>query len=136
MLDFVALHHALLGNNFFQQHAKFWNVPLAIAQRVKKPAFGVLGADLECRLERAACGDHAQVLVEDKNGLADGVDNALRQCPGVSDGGELFPEAGSLHNASPRSFLAAKNDFGRVSVGAPRDCPTFSHAIYAANESV
>src|SRR6202035_4728420 len=114
----LALHHALLGNDFFQQHTKLRNVPLSIAQRVKKPAFGVLGTDLECRIERAARGDHAQVFVEDKNGLADGVDNALRQCPRISDGGELFPEAGSVHKASPRNFPAATNDFGRVPVGA------------------
>src|SRR5579864_9474437 len=102
MLDFIAVHHALLGNDFFQQHAKFWNVPLSIAQRVKKSAFGVLGADLECRIERAARGDHAQVFVEHKNGLANGVDDALSECPRIADAGELFPKAGSLHKASPK----------------------------------
>src|SRR5580692_8541560 len=122
MLDFIALHHALLGNDFFQQHAKFWNVPLSIAQRVKKPAFGVLGADLECRIERAARGDHAQVLVEDKNGLADGVDNALRECPRIGDGGELFLKASSAHKASP-GWFAANNDIGRMSVRAPPRLP-------------
>src|ERR1700733_9414641 len=104
MLDFIALHHALLGNNFFQQHAKLRNVPLSIAQRVKKSAFGVLGADLECRIEGAARGDHTQVFVEDKNGLAHSVDNALSECPRIADGGELFPESGSWHKASPRSL--------------------------------
>src|ERR1700731_3915021 len=117
MLDFIALHHALLGNDFFQKHAKFWNVPLAVAQRVKKPAVGVPGADLECRIERAARGDHAQVFVEDKNGLADGVDNALRECPRIGDGGELFLKASSAHKASPGCF-AANNDFALVSVAA------------------
>src|SRR5580700_12097536 len=97
MLDFIAIHHALLGNNFFQQNAKLRNVPLSIAQRVKKPAFGVLGVDLESQIEGAARGDHAQVFVEYKNGLANSVDNALSECPRISDGSELFPEAGSLH---------------------------------------
>src|ERR1700722_18032711 len=122
MLDFIALHHALLGNDFFQKHAKFWNVPLAVAQRVKKPAVGVPGADLECRIERAARSDHAQVFVEDKNGLAHSVDNALSECPRISDAEELFPKASSLHKASPGCF-AAKNDIGRVSVGAPPSLP-------------
>src|SRR5580693_3427444 len=102
MLDFIALHHALLGNDLFQQHAKLRNVPLSIAQRVKKPAVGVPGADLECRIKGPARGDHAQVFVEYKNGLANSVDNALSECPGISDGGELFPEAGSLHTAPAR----------------------------------
>src|ERR1700682_4162514 len=123
MLDFIAVHHAMLGNNFFQQHAKFWNVPLAIAQRVKKSAFGVVGADLECRIERAARGDHAQGVVEYKNRLAHGVDNTLSECPRIADGGELFPKASSWHKASSRCFLAAKNDFGRVSVGATPRLP-------------
>src|SRR5580698_9127144 len=102
MLDFVALHYALLGNNFFQQYAKLRNVPLSIAQRVKQPAIGVLGADLEVRIEGAAGSDHAQVFVEDKNRLADSVDNALGECPCIGDGGELFLEAGSLHKAPAR----------------------------------
>ncbi len=34
MLDLIALHHAALGDDFFQQHAKLRNVPLPIAQCV------------------------------------------------------------------------------------------------------
>src|SRR5580704_17895180 len=112
MLDFIALHHAMLGNNFFQQHAKLWNVPLFIAQRVKKSAFGVLGADLECRIEGATRGDHAQVFVEYKKGLADGVDNALSECPSIGDVRELFPESSSLHKA-PARFPRCEQRLGR-----------------------
>src|ERR1700680_228573 len=110
MLDFIALHHALLGNDFLQQYAKLRNVPLSIAQRVKKPAIGVLGADLECRIEGAARGDHAQVFIEYKNGLADCVQHNLSECPPIDDGGELLPEAGSVHKALARySVLPNKN---------------------------
>src|SRR5580692_10327141 len=136
MLDFIAVHHALLGNNFFQQHAKLRNVPLSVAQRVKQPAVGVLGADLECRIEGAARGDHAQVFVEYENGLADSVDNALSERPSIGDARELFPETGSLHKAPARYFVAAKNDFGRLPVGQCRECPTFHCATYAEDESV
>ena len=69
---------------------------MSIAQRVQKSALGVLGADLECRIEGAARRDHAQLFVEHKNRLADRVDNALRERPRIRDGGELFPEAGRL----------------------------------------
>lgn len=103
MLHFIAFHHALLGDDFFQQHAKLGNVPLAVAERQKQPALGVLGADLECRVEGAAGGDHAKVPVEDKDGLADSVDNALRKRPGICDHGELFSEAGLLHGNSVNS---------------------------------
>src|ERR1700722_5458779 len=118
MLDFIALHHALLGNNFFQQHTKLRNVPLSIAQGIKKSAIGVLGADLECRIERAARGDHAQLFVEDKNRLADSVDDALSECPCIGDGGELFLEAGSLHKAPVRYSLLRNKNFSRMPVGA------------------
>ena len=131
MLDFIALHHALLGYDFFQQHAKLWNVPLSIAQRVKKPALGVLGADLECRIEGAARGDHAQVFVEHKNRLADSVDNALSERPRIGDGGELVPEAVCLHQAPARYFRAANKDFGRVPVAAMRRSTNLdAYALY------
>ena len=86
MLDLIALHHALLGYDFFQQIAKLWNVPLPVAQRVKMPALGLLAVDLERRIEGAARGDHAQLLVEHKNGLADRIDNGLRKRPRIRDG--------------------------------------------------
>src|SRR5580700_5267773 len=123
MLDFIALHHALLGNNFFQEHTKLRNVPLSIAQRVKKSAFGVLGTDLECRIEGAARGDHAQVFVEHKHGLADSVDNALSECPRISDSGKLFPEAGSLHKAPARYFVLRNENLYRGPVWAIRRSP-------------
>src|SRR5580704_9216795 len=122
MLDFIALHHALLGNNFFQQHTKLRNVPLSIAQGIKKSAIGVLGADLECRIERAARGDHAQLFVEDKNRLADSVDDALSECPRIGDGAELFPEAGSQHKP-PRGVLMLRGKDGRMPVKAMRRAP-------------
>ena len=99
VLDLIALHHAVLGNDFFQQHAKLRNVPLSVAQRVKKSAVGVLRAHLECRIEGAARGDHAQLFVEHKNRLADSVDNALRERTGICDVDELLSEIGYLHSA-------------------------------------
>src|SRR5512144_2443013 len=100
MLDWIALHHAMLWYDFFQQHSKFWNVPLSITQSVKKSALGIFGRHLECRIERSARGDHAQFFVEHKNRLANRVDNALSKCARVSDGSELFPEVRWLHSAS------------------------------------
>ena len=101
VLDLVAFHHALLGQDFFQQQPELWNVPLPVAQRIERSALGVLGADLEYRIEGAVCGDHAQFLVEDENRLADRVHDALSERQRVRDGGELFPKAGRLHKRSP-----------------------------------
>src|ERR1700677_4708920 len=108
MLDLITLHHAFVGNDFFQQHTKLGNVPLSSAQRVKKSAFGVLGANLEGRIEGAAGGKHAEVLVEHQDGLADSVDNALSEGPRVDNGGELSSKAGLLHNISAIYVRAPK----------------------------
>ena len=104
MLDLIAFHHAVLGYDFLQQHSKFGNVPLSVTQRVKKSTLGILRAHLECRIERSARGDHTQLFVEYKNRFANSVDNALSECTRVSDGRELFPEIGWLHNASATDF--------------------------------
>jgi hypothetical protein len=92
------------------------------------------GADLECRIEGAARGDHAQVFVEYKNGLADSVNNTLSECPRISDGGELFPEAASVHKALARYSVLRNKNFGRV--GQCEECPAFNRTIYAEDESV
>ncbi len=67
IFDLIVLHHAVLGYDLFQEQAKLRNVPVTIAQLVKQPAFGIFGSNLECPIERAARGDHAQVLVEHQN---------------------------------------------------------------------
>ena len=64
VLDLMTFNLALLGYDFFQQHAKLWDVPLSIAQRVKKAALGILWAHFECRIKGSAGGDHAQLFVE------------------------------------------------------------------------
>ena len=100
VLDLIAFHHAVLGNDLFQEHAELRDVPLAVAQRVEQPALGVLGADPEGQVEGTAGGDHAQLLVENDDGLAHRVDNALGKRTGIREGGELFPDARQLHDAS------------------------------------
>ena len=92
MFDLIALHLAMFGYDFFQQHSKLRNVPLAIAQLVKKPALGIQGTNLEDLIKRAARGYHAQVFVEHQNRLADRVDNGLGERTRIFDGGKLFPE--------------------------------------------
>ena len=107
MLDLIALHHAFLGQDFFQQRAELRDVPLSVAQRIKQPALGVLGADLEDRIERPVRRDHAQILVQHENRLAHGVDNALGERQRVRDDGELFSKAGCVHD-SPAMFAPSQ----------------------------
>src|SRR6188472_1636504 len=58
VLDFIIFHDAVLGYDLFEQHAKLWDVPLSIAQRVKKSALCILGPNLEPRIEGSASSDH------------------------------------------------------------------------------
>ena len=97
VLDLIALHDVLLGDDLLQQHAKLGNVPLSVAQRVKKPALRILGPDLEIRIKGTARGNHAKSFVEHQDRLADSVDNALSKRPSIRDIGELVPEVGCLH---------------------------------------
>jgi hypothetical protein len=108
VLDLIAFHHALLGDDFFQKHTKLRDVPLAIAQRIKRPALSVVRLDLECGIEGAAGGNHPQLVVEHQDRLADRVDDALGECPCIRDGGKLFSETCRLHKASSKSPCASK----------------------------
>jgi hypothetical protein len=77
VLDLVAVHDKLLRQDFFQQHPQRGDVPLAVAQRVQQPALRILRVGAEGVVERAAGGDDAQVLIQDKEWLAHGVDDGL-----------------------------------------------------------
>ena len=79
MFGLIVLHHAVLGYDLFQEKARLRNVPLTIAQRVKQPAFGGFGSNLECPIERAVCGDHAQVLVEHQDRFTNRIYDRLRE---------------------------------------------------------
>jgi len=79
MFGLIVLHHAALGYDLFQEQARLRNVPLTIAQRVKQLAFGSFGSNLECPIERAVCGDHAQVLVEHQDRFTNRIYDRLRK---------------------------------------------------------
>jgi hypothetical protein len=76
-LDLERIHDGMLRGDVGQQRAQFRDVPLAIAQRVHGKTLHVLTLHPECQIERAVCGDDAQILVEHQQGLADGVDDRL-----------------------------------------------------------
>ncbi len=100
MLDLVALHNALPGDDGLQQFSEFWNVPLPVAEGIQKPALGVFRNDLKGRIERSARGDDPQIFVQHKNGFADCIDNGLGKGTGVLDIGELIPEGDRIHELS------------------------------------
>ena len=92
MLNFVFIHRALTGYNFFQQQAELWNVPFAAAQFVKALSLCFVGIGRELYIERPTCGDDPQVSVEDDQGFTNGVNHRLRERTGVFDLAELLAE--------------------------------------------
>ena len=85
LLDFVRLHHGVARQDLLQQHPQLGDVPLAVPQRVDRTAFDILNVELERQIERTACGDHAQVPVEDQQRLADRVHDGLGQHAPIID---------------------------------------------------
>ena len=76
-LDFVRFHHGVLRPDVLQQQPKLGDIPLPIAKPVNRPAVDVLTIQLERQIESAVCGDDAQVLIEDKQRIADRIHNRL-----------------------------------------------------------
>ncbi len=85
LLDLISLHHGMPRQDFLQQQSQIGDVPFAIAQRVDEAALNVLFGDLERQIEGAACRDDAEVFVEDQEGLANGVDDRLRERASIID---------------------------------------------------
>jgi hypothetical protein len=60
-------------------------VPLAVAERVERPAQNVLAVDLERQEVGAADGKHAQVAVKHEQGFAHRIHDGLRERPRILD---------------------------------------------------
>ena len=79
VLHLKVVQHTVIGSDLFQQRAQGRNIPLAITQRVQQLALRFLPVDAECQVERAACRNDAQVLVEDQERLAHRINDGLRK---------------------------------------------------------
>lgn len=77
LLNFVRIHHAMLWRDVLQQQPKLRDVPLAVAKRINGAALDVLPLHHERHIESAVCRDDTQVLIEDQERLADGIDDRL-----------------------------------------------------------
>ena len=94
------------------------NVPLAVAQCVKQLALRLVVADLEFLIERAARGEHAEVLVEHQERFAHGIDDRLRERARLLDLGEQFIVAHSGLQLSLATNISPGGDPGTVVAGA------------------
>jgi hypothetical protein len=62
MFNFIFIHRAVIGYNVFQQQAKLWNIPLAVAQLIKMLSLGIVGIGRELYIEGPARGDNRRSL--------------------------------------------------------------------------
>src|ERR1700677_4625554 len=83
MFNFVVLHHAVLRDYPFQKQPESGNVPLTVAQLVKKLTLGDARKNLERRIKRTARSEYAKVLVEYEKRFPDGVDDRLGERSGI-----------------------------------------------------
>src|ERR1700730_1474437 len=85
MLDLERVHGGALRDDFLQKDAKSWNMPLAVAERVERPAHNVLAVDPARQVVGAADGEHAEVAVKHEQGFAHRVHDGLRERPRILD---------------------------------------------------
>jgi hypothetical protein len=81
-------------------------VPLAIAERVERPAEDVLALDAERYVEGAADGEHAQIAVKHEQGLTHRVNDGLREHPRIFDTLERFSHGDSRSCLRPLPDLS------------------------------
>jgi hypothetical protein len=105
MLDLERVHGGTLRNDFLEKDAKSWNVPLAVAEHVERPAQDVLAVDPERQVE------HAQVAVKHEQRFAHRVHDGLRERPRILDVLERLnygkTQLTATNAPEPCSFFAA-----------------------------
>ena len=79
VLYLVPFDGRILRNHLFEKGAQRGNAPLAVVEVVKKFALRIFVRQSEFFIERAACGDDAQLLIQNNQWLADGVDDGSRE---------------------------------------------------------
>src|SRR3989344_151502 len=75
VLYLVPFDGRILRNHLFEKGAQRGNAPLAVVEVVKKFALRIFVRQSEFFIERAACGDDAQLLIQNNQWLPDGVDD-------------------------------------------------------------
>ena len=85
MLDLVALDGGALVDHRLEQVAQFGLVPWPVLELMELAAQDRVPIDAEGLEERTAGGHHAQLFIEDQQGLADRVDDVLRLDAGATE---------------------------------------------------
>src|ERR1700730_719496 len=101
MLDFVVFHGSLFGNNFSEQQAKLWNIPLTVSEVIQEFALSVVGVDFKRQIERSARSNDPKILIEHNERFSNRVDDSVRKYPGILDLGELLSEHVFEHDGPP-----------------------------------
>jgi hypothetical protein len=76
-LHLVTLHHGVVRRDIFQQATKRGDIPLPVAQRVKRIILNVLTSHPERLTKSAVCADDTQILIQDEKGIPDRIHDPL-----------------------------------------------------------
>ena len=88
MSDVEILNRAVLGQNIAQQQTQLRNVPGAVFQLEKQPAFGNLGRDFKDGIKGPAGDNHAQVPIQHDKRLPHRIHDGMRKRAGVRRAGK------------------------------------------------
>lgn len=77
--DLVSFHGGRAGDHLLEERTEDRYFPFAVADIVEAPAARVSVREVKFLVERAACHDHAQILIEYDQWFADGVDDCKRE---------------------------------------------------------
>ena len=96
--DLVALQLAALRHDLFKQLPQTRNVPLAIAEGEEQPAEGMLPVDTKRQIERPACRNDTEILIEYEKWLTHSVNDRLCERPSVVNASQRLA---ALHGLNP-----------------------------------
>jgi hypothetical protein len=87
VLHLIGLDGAVFRGNVFEDCPQSRNFPLPIAQQIELSALRVPRLYRGSPIKGSTRGNYAQISIENHKGLADGVNNGLRQAMPVHHGG-------------------------------------------------
>ena len=117
VLHLVVVELVVARQHLLEQPAQLGDVPLAVAQLVQQPAFGLLARDAEAAVERLARRPHAQLGVEHEQRLAHRRDDALGVLVGALE--QLDVDQHHDHAVDPVVERAVRAQPQRVAAAAP-----------------
>src|SRR6185369_14453120 len=104
MFDLEILEHSVARQNFLQQFAQAWEVPLSFTELVNSPVLNFPRGGFEGAIKSTVCRNYSQSLVKHNQGLADGANNAFGVTPRLLGGFLGFLQTMDVREGKDNTF--------------------------------